>query len=205
MSKSTNVEQEKSPDRANRKTGAEEVIASLEEMGVTIIFGVQGGAIMPVYDALYDSKMKHVTMGHEQGAVHAADAYGIVSGQPGVCIATSGPGATNLITGLADAIMDSDPVLALTGQVPTDFVGKDAFQECDTTGITRPCTKHNWLVKDVKDLSKIMHKAFEVATSGRPGPVLVDIPKDIQFNKTKYISYKKSSINKKQGCTILSF
>jgi len=179
MSKSTNVEQEKSPDRANRKTGAEAVVASLEEMGVTIIFGVQGGAIMPVYDALYDSKMKHVTMGHEQGAVHAADAYGIVSGQPGVCIATSGPGATNLITGLADAIMDSDPVLALTGQVPTDFVGKDAFQECDTIGITTPVTKANFFATESGTVGDLVSLAFLLAREGRQGPTLVDLPKDV--------------------------
>mgnify|MGYP001264290242 FL=1 len=176
-------------------TGAAIVFKTLEEQGVDIIFGYPGGAVLPIYDELKNhKKIKHFLVRHEQGAGHAAEGYARSSGKPGIVLVTSGPGATNAVTALTDAYMDSIPIVCITGQVPTHLIGTDAFQECDTTGITRPCTKHNWLVKDVKDLSKIMHKAFEVATTGRPGPVLVDIPKDIQFNKTKYISYK----NKKQ-------
>jgi len=176
-------------------TGAAIVFKTLEEQGVDTIFGYPGGAVLPIYDELKNhKKIKHFLVRHEQGAGHAAEGYARSSGKPGIVLVTSGPGATNAVTALTDAYMDSIPIVCITGQVPTHLIGTDAFQECDTTGITRPCTKHNWLVKDVKDLSKIMHKAFEVATTGRPGPVLVDIPKDIQFNKTKYISYK----NKKQ-------
>jgi len=176
-------------------TGATIVFKTLEEHGVDTIFGYPGGAVLPIYDELKNhKKIKHFLVRHEQGAGHAAEGYARSSGKPGIVLVTSGPGATNAVTALTDAYMDSIPIICITGQVPTHLIGTDAFQECDTTGITRPCTKHNWLVKDVKDLSKIMHKAFEVATTGRPGPVLVDIPKDIQFNKTKYISYK----NKKQ-------
>jgi len=176
-------------------TGAAIVFKILEEQGVDTIFGYPGGAVLPIYDELKNhKKIKHFLVRHEQGAGHAAEGYARSSGKPGIVLVTSGPGATNAVTALTDAYMDSIPIVCITGQVPTHLIGTDAFQECDTTGITRPCTKHNWLVKDVKDLSKIMHKAFEVATTGRPGPVLVDIPKDIQFNKTKYISYK----NKKQ-------
>ena len=176
-------------------TGAAIVFKTLEEQGVDTIFGYPGGAVLPIYDELKNhKKIKHFLVRHEQGAGHAAEGYARSSGKPGILLVTSGPGATNAVTALTDAYMDSIPIVCITGQVPTHLIGTDAFQECDTTGITRPCTKHNWLVKDVKDLSKIMHKAFEVATTGRPGPVLVDIPKDIQFNKTKYISYK----NKKQ-------
>ena len=176
-------------------TGAAIVFKTLEEQGVDTIFGYPGGAVLPIYDELKNhKKIKHFLVRHEQGAGHAAEGYARSSGKPGIVLVTSGPGATNVVTALTDAYMDSIPIICITGQVPTHLIGTDAFQECDTTGITRPCTKHNWLVKDVKDLSKIMHKAFEVATTGRPGPVLVDIPKDIQFNKTKYISYK----NKKQ-------
>ena len=176
-------------------TGAAIVFKTLEEQGVDTIFGYPGGAVLPIYDELKNhKKIKHFLVRHEQGAGHAAEGYARSSGKPGIVLVTSGPGATNVVTALTDAYMDSIPIICITGQVPTHLIGTDAFQECDTTGITRPCTKHNWLIKDVKDLSKIMHKAFEVATSGRPGPVLVDIPKDIQFSKTKYISYK----NKKQ-------
>jgi len=182
-------------------TGAEMVFKALEDQGVKHIFGYPGGAVLPIYDELKNhKKIKHILVRHEQGAGHAAEGYARSSGKPGVMLVTSGPGATNAVTALTDAYMDSVPLVCIAGQVPTHLIGTDAFQECDTTGITRPCTKHNWLVKDVKDLSKIMHKAFEVATSGRPGPVLVDIPKDIQFNKTKYISYKnKKQLNSKKN------
>jgi acetolactate synthase-1/2/3 large subunit len=166
-------------------TGAESVVRALENAGVSHLFGVQGGAIMPVYDALYDSSMRHVTMAHEQGAVHAADAYGLVSGDPGICMATSGPGATNLVTGIADADMDSDPVVALTGQVPTDFVGSDAFQETDTTGVTRPITKENYFATDADDVGDTVGEAFAMAKRGRQGPTLVDLPKDVTNAETE--------------------
>ncbi|WP_226480155.1 biosynthetic-type acetolactate synthase large subunit [Natrinema amylolyticum] len=165
-------------------TGAESVVRALENAGVECAFGVQGGAIMPVYDALYDSDIRHVTMAHEQGAAHAADAYGIVSGEPGVCLATSGPGATNLVTGIADADMDSDPLLALTGQVPTEFVGNDAFQETDTTGVTTPITKDNSFASDSDRVGSDVSEAFALAGAGRPGPTLVDLPKDITKGET---------------------
>lgn len=165
-------------------TGAESVVRALENAGVEYAFGVQGGAIMPVYDALYDSDIYHVTMAHEQGAAHAADAYGIVSGEPGVCLATSGPGATNLVTGIADADMDSDPLLALTGQVPTEFVGNDAFQETDTTGVTTPVTKENTFSSDSDRVGSDVSEAFALAREGRPGPTLVDLPKDITNGET---------------------
>jgi acetolactate synthase-1/2/3 large subunit len=165
-------------------TGAESVVAALETAGVDIAFGVQGGAIMPVYDALYDSSLRHVTMAHEQSAAHAADAYGIAAGAPGVCLATSGPGATNLVTGLADADMDSDAMLALTGQVPTEFVGNDAFQETDTIGVTRPVTKHNYFAADADTVGDTVGEAFALARSGRPGPTLVDLPKDVTLGGT---------------------
>ena len=182
-------------------TGAAIVFKALEEHGVDTIFGYPGGAVLPIYDELKNhKKIRHFLVRHEQGAGHAAEGYARSSGKPGIVLVTSGPGVTNTVTALTDAYMDSIPIVCITGQVPTHLIGTDAFQECDTTGITRPCTKHNWLVKDVKDLSKIMHKAFEVATSGRPGPVLVDIPKDIQFNKTRYISYKnKKQLNSKKN------
>ena len=177
---------------ANLMTGAEIVFKVLEDQGVRHIFGYPGGAVLPIYDELKNHKsIKHILVRHEQGAGHAAEGYARSSGQPGVMLVTSGPGATNAVTALTDAYMDSIPLVCITGQVPTHLIGTDAFQECDTTGITRPCTKHNWLVKDVKKLSSIMHKAFEVATTGRPGPVLVDIPKDVQFQKGKYIKPKE--------------
>jgi acetolactate synthase-1/2/3 large subunit len=185
----------------NIMTGAEIVFKILEEQGVDTIFGYPGGAVLPIYDELKNhKKIKHFLVRHEQGAGHAAEGYARSSGKPGIVLVTSGPGATNVVTALTDAYMDSIPIVCITGQVPTHLIGTDAFQECDTTGITRPCTKHNWLVKDVKNLSKVLHKAFEVAMTGRPGPVLVDIPKDIQFNKTKYVSYKnKKQLNSKRN------
>ena len=168
-------------------SGAEILFKCLEEQKVEFIFGYPGGAVLPIYDELKNhSFVKHILVRHEQGAGHAAEGYARSSGKPGVLLVTSGPGATNAVTALTDAYMDSVPLVCISGQVPTHLIGTDAFQECDTTGITRPCTKHNWLVKDVKDLQKTIHKAFEVATSGRPGPVLVDIPKDIQFQKTEF-------------------
>ena len=173
-------------------SGAEIVFKCLEDQGVNIVFGYPGGAILPIYDELKNHKfVKHILVRHEQGAGHAAEGYARSSGKPGVLFVTSGPGATNTVTALTDAYMDSIPLVCITGQVPTHLIGTDAFQECDTTGITRPCTKHNWLVKNIKDLGKTIHKAFEVATTGRPGPVLVDIPKDVQFQKTSYTKYKK--------------
>ncbi|MEF8869584.1 MAG: thiamine pyrophosphate-binding protein, partial [Haloarculaceae archaeon] len=167
-------------------TGAQSVVRALENAGVEYLFGVQGGAIMPVYDALFDSSMTHVTMAHEQGAAHAADAYGIVTGKPGICMATSGPGATNLVTGIADASMDSDPLVALTGQVPTDFVGSDAFQETDTTGVTRPVTKQNYFAGDADTVGDVVGEAFALAERGRQGPTLVDLPKDITQAETDH-------------------
>ncbi len=173
-------------------TGAEIVFKCLEDQDVDFIFGYPGGAVLPIYDELKNhSSIKHILVRHEQGAGHAAEGYARSSGKPGVVLVTSGPGATNVVTALTDAYMDSVPLVCISGQVPTHLIGTDAFQECDTTGITRPCTKHNWLVKDIKDLSKILHKAFHVATTGRPGPVLVDIPKDIQFAKNSYSKPKK--------------
>ncbi len=148
------------------------------------MFGVQGGAIMPVYDALFDSDIHHVTMAHEQGASHAADAYGVVKGDPGVCLATSGPGATNLVTGIADANMDSDAMVALTGQVPSGMVGSDAFQETDTTGVTTPITKHNYFAGDADTVGDMVGEAFALAETGRPGPTLVDLPKDATLGET---------------------
>jgi len=177
MAKHTTVSEE-SPTRTVT-TGAEAVVAALEAANVQHAFGVQGGAIMPVYDALYYSDIRHVTMAHEQGAAHAADAYGIVAGEPGVCLATSGPGATNLVTGLADADMDSDPVVALTGQAPSDLIGKDAFQEVDTRGMTAPVTKTNYLATDPDTVGDTVGEAFAVARDCRPGPTVVDLPKDI--------------------------
>ncbi len=176
-------------------SGAEIVFKCLEDQGVEFIFGYPGGAVLPIYDELKNhSSIKHILVRHEQGAGHAAEGYARSSGRPGVVLVTSGPGATNVVTALTDAYMDSVPLVCISGQVPTHLIGTDAFQECDTTGITRPCTKHNWLVKDIKDLSKTIHEAFKVATTGRPGPVLVDIPKDIQFAK---IGYSKPKFKKK--------
>jgi acetolactate synthase-1/2/3 large subunit len=161
-------------------TGAQIVIESLIAEGVDVVFGYPGGAILPTYDALLDSKIKHVLVRHEQGATHMAEGYARVSGRPGVVIVTSGPGATNAVTGIADAYMDSTPMVVISGQVGTALIGNDAFQEVDFVGITRPCSKHNYLVKDVKDLARIVKEAFYIASTGRPGPVIIDIPKDVQ-------------------------
>ena len=181
-------------------SGAEIVFKSLEDQKVEYIFGYPGGAVLPIYDELKNhKKIKHILARHEQGAGHAAEGYARSSGKPGVLLVTSGPGATNAVTALTDAYMDSIPVVCISGQVPTHLIGTDAFQECDTTGITRPCTKHNWLVKNVNDLADIMNQAFEIATTGRPGPVLVDIPKDIQFNKGVYKVNKSNLVKKLNG------
>jgi acetolactate synthase-1/2/3 large subunit len=161
-------------------TGAQIVIESLIAEGADVIFGYPGGAILPTYDALLDSKIKHVLVRHEQGATHMAEGFARVTGKPGVVLVTSGPGATNTITGIADAYMDSTPMVVITGQVSTALIGNDAFQEADIVGITRPCTKHNYLIKDVKDVARIIKEAFYIAGSGRPGPVVVDLPKDVQ-------------------------
>jgi acetolactate synthase-1/2/3 large subunit len=173
---------------ARTMTGAEMVIKALADQGVDLVFGYPGGAVLPIYDELFQQeKVKHILVRQEGGAVHAAEGYARSTGRVGVVLVTSGPGATNAVTGLADALMDSIPVVVLTGQVPTHLIGNDAFQECDTVGITRPCTKHNWLVKDVNDLARIIHEAFHIAKSGRPGPVVVDIPKDVQFATGSYV------------------
>jgi acetolactate synthase-1/2/3 large subunit len=167
-------------------TGGEILIECLKKEGVDTIFGYPGGAVLPIYDALYDSDIRHILTRHEQGAAHAADGYARATGRPGVCLATSGPGATNLVTGLATAAMDSVPMVALTGQVPTSLLGKDSFQEADITGITLPITKHNYLVREVADLPRIIKEAFYIATTGRPGPVLIDIPRDVSAGKAEY-------------------
>jgi len=168
-------------------TGAKMIVQALIDQGVDTVFGYPGGAVLPIYDEIFQqNSIKHVLVRHEQGAVHAAEGYARSTGKPGVALVTSGPGATNAVTGLTDALMDSIPIIVLTGQVPTFMIGSDAFQEADTVGITRPCTKHNWLVKDTDKLSGVIHEAFHIATSGRPGPVLVDIPKDVQFAKGEY-------------------
>jgi acetolactate synthase I/II/III large subunit len=168
-------------------TGAEMVIQALADQGVEDLFGYPGGAVLPIYDALFhQEKVRHILVRHEQGAVHAAEGYARSTGKVAAVLVTSGPGATNAVTGLTDALMDSVPLVCITGQVPTHLIGNDAFQECDTVGITRPCTKHNYLVKDVADLPRVLHEAFYVAGSGRPGPVVVDIPKDVQFAKGMY-------------------
>ncbi len=169
------------------------VVQALIDQGVDTVFGYPGGAVLPIYDEVFQqNSIKHILVRHEQGAVHAAEGYARSTGKPGVCLVTSGPGATNAVTGLTDALLDSIPIIVLTGQVPTFMIGSDAFQEADTVGITRPCTKHNWLVKETDKLSGVIHEAFHVATSGRPGPVLVDIPKDVQFASGTYTGPKPS-------------
>ncbi len=168
-------------------SGAEMVVQAMKDNGVLHVFGYPGGAVLPIYDEIFQQDaVEHILVRHEQGAGHAAEGYARSTGKAGVVLVTSGPGATNVVTALQDALMDSIPLVCITGQVPTSLIGSDAFQECDTVGITRPCTKHNWLVKDVNDLASILHEAFHVATTGRPGPVVVDIPKDVQFAKGMY-------------------
>ena len=163
-------------------TGAQALVESLERMGVDVAFGIPGGAILPAYDPLYDSKIRHILVRHEQGAGHAAEGYAMVSGRVGVCIATSGPGATNLVTAIANAYMDSTPIVAITGQVNSHAIGTDAFQEADIRGITMPITKHSFLIKNVADIPLAVKEAFHIASTGRPGPVLVDIAKDALVN-----------------------
>ncbi|WP_310619138.1 acetolactate synthase 3 large subunit [Flexibacterium corallicola] len=172
-------------------TGAEMVLQAFRDQGVKHVFGYPGGAVLPIYDELIQQDdIEHILVRHEQGAGHAAEGYARSTGKAGVALVTSGPGATNMVTALTDAMLDSIPLVCITGQVPTNLIGTDAFQECDTVGITRPCTKHNWLVKRIEDLPRILHEAFYVATSGRPGPVVVDVPKDVQFATGKYESRK---------------
>jgi acetolactate synthase-1/2/3 large subunit len=181
---------------ARMMTGAEMVTTALAEQDVDTVFGYPGGAVLPIYDEIFQQDaIKHILVRQEGGAVHSAEGYARATGRVGVVLVTSGPGATNAVTGLTDALMDSIPLVCITGQVPTHLIGSDAFQECDTVGITRSCTKHNYLVKDVNDLARILHEAFYVARSGRPGPVVVDIPKDVQFATGAYIG--KSNIEHK--------
>lgn len=190
MSKKREKSQEKSKSR--ELSGADMVIQALIDQGVDHIFGYPGGACLPIYDALFkQNHLRHILVRHEQAAVHAAEGYARSTGKVGVVLVTSGPGATNTVTGLTDALMDSIPIVCISGQVPTHLIGNDAFQEADTTGITRPCTKHNYLVKKLEDLPRVMHEAFYVATHGRPGPVLIDLPKDIQFEKGPYYGPEK--------------
>ena len=164
------------------RSGAAILIECLVQQGVEVIFGYPGGAVLPIYDELFsDQRIRHVLVRHEAGAAHAAEGYARSTGKPGVVLVTSGPGATNAVTGIADAFMDSIPLVVLTGQVPTGLIGTDAFQEADTIGITRHCTKHNYLIKDPDQLATTVNEAFRIATSGRPGPVLIDIPKDVQI------------------------
>ncbi|HEX9236790.1 MAG TPA: acetolactate synthase large subunit [Actinomycetota bacterium] len=170
-----------------RLTGAQALFRSLELEGVEVVFGIPGGAILPAYDPLIESSVRHVLMRHEQGAGHAAEGYAHATGRPGVCMATSGPGGCNLVTALADAFMDSIPVVAITGQVPSGVIGNDAFQEADIRGITMPITKHNWLVTDAADVPQVIRQAFHIASTGRPGPVLVDIPKDVLLTETPFV------------------
>ena len=179
-----------SQPQPKKLSGAEIILDVLREERVRLIFGYPGGAVLPLYDCLFgkDWGFRHILVRHEQGAVHAAEGYARSTGDVGVVLVTSGPGATNTVTGLTDAFMDSIPVVCLTGQVATQFIGNDAFQEADTTGITRPCTKHNYLVKDVSQLASVMREAFHVARTGRPGPVVVDLPKDVQVAQCQYNS-----------------
>ena len=174
-------------------TGAEMVVQALIDNGVDTIFGYPGGAVLPIYDEIFQQeKLRHVLVRHEQGAGHAAEGYARSTGKVGCLLVTSGPGATNAVTPLQDALMDSVPIICITGQVPTPLIGSDAFQEADTVGITRPCTKHNWLVRSIEELPHILHEAFRVALKGRPGPVLIDIPKDVQFATGTYFPPKQA-------------
>ncbi|MDP4031509.1 MAG: acetolactate synthase 3 large subunit [Pseudorhodobacter sp.] len=176
-------------------SGAEMVVQALKDQGVEVVFGYPGGAVLPIYDAIFQQNaIRHILVRHEQGAVHMAEGYARSTGKPGVVLVTSGPGATNAVTGITDALMDSIPLVVLSGQVPTFMIGTDGFQEADTVGITRPCTKMNWLVKDTAKLSEVIHQAFHVATHGRPGPVLVDIPKDVQFATAEYTPKPKARV-----------
>ncbi|AUM75637.1 acetolactate synthase 3 large subunit [Paracoccus jeotgali] len=175
-------------DMSRKMTGARMVVEALRDQGVDTVFGYPGGAVLPIYDEIFQQNdIRHILVRHEQGAVHMAEGYARSTGKPGVVLVTSGPGATNAVTGLTDALLDSIPLVVLSGQVPTFLVGTDGFQEADTVGITRPCTKHNWLVKDTAKLAQTIHQGFHVATSGRPGPVLIDIPKDVQFAEADYV------------------
>ena len=177
-------------------TGAKMVVQALKDHGVEVVFGYPGGAVLPIYDELFQqNEIRHILVRHEQGAVHAAEGYARSTGKPGVVLVTSGPGATNAVTGITDALLDSIPIVVLTGQVPTFMIGTDAFQEADTVGITRPCTKHNWLVKKTSELPGTLHEAFHVATTGRPGPVLIDIPKDVQFASDTYVAPEKAKVS----------
>jgi acetolactate synthase-1/2/3 large subunit len=186
------VNEVKDRQMTRQMTGAKMVVQALKDQGVDTVFGYPGGAVLPIYDEIFQQNdIQHVLVRHEQGAVHAAEGYARSTGKPGVALVTSGPGATNAVTGLTDALMDSIPIIVLTGQVPTFMIGADAFQEADTVGITRPCTKHNWLVKETDKLASTLHEAFHVATSGRPGPVLIDIPKDVQFATGTYTEKKQ--------------
>lgn len=183
-----NTQITKSNDKGQMMTGAEIVVRALLDQGVDTLFGYPGGAVLPIYDALFNApELHHILVRHEQGAGHAAEGYARSTGKPGIALVTSGPGATNMITPIADAMMDSIPMIIITGQVPSHLIGTDAFQECDTVGITRCCSKHNYLVRDVNDLARIMHEAFMIATTGRPGPVVIDIPKDVQFSTGRYV------------------
>ncbi|OOY18649.1 acetolactate synthase 3 large subunit [Thioclava sp. DLFJ5-1] len=181
---------------ARQMTGAKMVVQALKDHGVEVIFGYPGGAVLPIYDEIFQQNdIRHILVRHEQAAIHMAEGYARSTGKPGVALVTSGPGATNAVTGLTDALMDSIPIIVLSGQVPTFLVGTDGFQEADTVGITRPCTKHNWLVKDPAKLSETIHQAFHVATSGRPGPVLIDMPKDVQFAVATYTEPKAAKVD----------
>src|SRR6202163_3881715 len=176
-------------------TGAEIVIQALVDQGAEHIFGYPGGAVLPIYDAMFQQKkLKHILVRHEQGATHAAEGYARSTGKVGCVLVTSGPGATNAVTGLTDALMDSIPLVCITGQVPTHLIGNDAFQEYVIVGITRHCTKHNWLVRDVNDLATVLHEAFYVASTGRPGPVVVDLPKDVHYSLGTYLQPRKSDV-----------
>lgn len=187
---------DKKVNEQNQISGAAMVVRALRDHGVKHLFGYPGGAVLPIYDEIFQqSDVQHILVRHEQGAGHAAEGYARSTGLPGVVLVTSGPGATNMVTPLTDALMDSIPLVCITGQVPTHLIGNDAFQECDTVGITRPCTKHNWLVRNVEDLPRVLHEAFYVATTGRPGPVVVDIPKDVQFALGQYHPPRKSDVH----------